>query len=173
MSIALSSLTFSIYEAHEARRFGRLSVKPHLSVSFYYDDKWVGWNMFNDGLGPARIRGFRMIVDGVEQKPSPQLSFGNMVVQALGISPKTAFFSNPRVGDCIAANAAPVTLFKTPAGQEAEAIRLTHGRIVFQVCYCSLYEECWIFDSTKNIPERDDSCGVFAHERFNDLWWNG
>jgi hypothetical protein len=61
--IALSSLTLSIKEARASRQHDRLSVRPRLSISFDYNRKGTGWTLMNDGIGPARIRGFKIFVD--------------------------------------------------------------------------------------------------------------
>jgi lipoprotein signal peptidase len=66
--IALCSLILAIHEGYEARKFKRLSVMPELLVSFYHNNKGAGWHLFNGGLGPARIKWFKITVDGYPKK---------------------------------------------------------------------------------------------------------
>jgi hypothetical protein len=169
MAIALSSFVLSIREARMSQEHDRLSVQPHFEISFYYSDEGVDWTAFNNGLGPARIRGFMLLIDDEPQKwtePFPQA-----IEDALKIHPKHVSFLNPMVGTTIEAGH-EMLLMSVPSGPDADAIKAEVGRVDFEVCYCSIYNECWLFDSTTLDSERDDSCTTFQDEP-RSSWWNG
>ncbi len=52
MLIALISLLYSIREFRAAREHDRLSVRPELDISFYYNDAGAGWLLNRGGLDP-------------------------------------------------------------------------------------------------------------------------
>src|ERR1700730_14621206 len=81
MVIALSALGLSILEFRAARWQARASVQPH-GITFFWDDTGMGWGYFNNGLGAARIRGFKLLVDG---KPQPTDDLRNIIAKARGL----------------------------------------------------------------------------------------
>jgi hypothetical protein len=131
MAIALSSLVFSIREARMSQEHDRLLVQPHFVISFYYNKDGVSWVGANDGLGPARIRGFKLLVDGVSQPWTDE--FRDALERALKIHPKHSTFSNPIVGTTIkGGDDADLTLISVPPGPDADApplpgLRLAKG----------------------------------------------
>jgi hypothetical protein len=169
MAIALSSFVLSIREARMSREHDRLLVQPHFLISFNYNEDGVSWVAFNDGLGPARIRGLMLLVDDVSQNWTEP--FPNAIENALKIHPKKVSFVNPMVGTTISSGN-DMILMSVPAGPDADAIKADVERVSFEVCYCSIYNECWLFDSTNLDSERDDSCSDFKDEPLS-LWWNG
>jgi hypothetical protein len=168
--IAMCALTLSISEARAARRHDRLSVKPRYVFSFYYDDTGVGWRDVNIGLGPARVRGFRVLVDGVAQKPVPV--FAQILKTAFNIPPNSNVkFLNPRAGAIIKPDESDI-VFWVPSGPDAQKVMAGYNRVSFEACYCSIYDECWLFSSSSGRLEgtRDDSCSTFSKEPPSE-WW--
>jgi hypothetical protein len=170
MVIALSSLGFAIHEAHVSRQHDRLSVQPYFFVSFYFDDTGVGWKAANDGLGPARIRGFKVLVDGVPQKATN--TFPDVIRSAFKISIDTKMqFLNPYAGSRVAAGSSFTLAWARSPSPDAAKITDGYNRISFEVCYCSIYDECWLFSSQGPLEaRRDDACSTFANEP-KSIWW--
>jgi hypothetical protein len=65
--IALCSLTLSLYQMHASRSQARRLYQPHFAISFEGEGSLAGWLLSNAGMGTARIRGFKLIVDGQPQ----------------------------------------------------------------------------------------------------------
>ncbi len=61
-----------------------------------------------------------------------------------------------------------VVLVTLPKATNDEALWKQFDRERFKVsvraCYCSVLDDCWIFDSTKRDPEAVRSCPVLAAE---------
>lgn len=169
MVIALCSLTFTIHERRVARQHDKLSVQPHLFMSFYYDTTGVGWRTINDGVGPARLRGFKLLVDGVSQKASDP--FPDAISNPLKIPKTGAEFLNPAVDTVLQAGGMVQSVW-FHWGSGAEAIKANASRIGFEVCYCSIYDECWLFSSANLHGKRDDTCSTFKNES-RSWWWDG
>jgi hypothetical protein len=145
MVIALCSLGLSIYVAYLAQRHDRLSVRPYFAISFYYDKNGVSWYGFNSGLGPARIRGFKVLVNGIAQKQADM----SVVIRNAFQLPQTTrvTFFNLYAGGAVRAGDT-TQLAWVPYGAEARKIYDGENKITFEVCYCSIYEECWLYSTT-------------------------
>lgn len=63
--VALTALGVSIWQGYETRKHNRLSVTPNLVyyTQFSPTDKLQGFNITNNGLGPAIIDNFTIYVD--------------------------------------------------------------------------------------------------------------
>jgi hypothetical protein len=161
----------SIHEASIARQHERLSVQPRLRISFYYNNTGAGWEMSNDGPGTARLRGFRAIVNGIPQKPT---NFFPNILNSFKLPNRTSVeFVNPQVGNIVASQKA-IQILWIPPGPGAQIIITQHNNVVFHVCYCSIYKECWVYSSNsgKLDGQKDDACSEFANDP-KSIWWDG
>jgi hypothetical protein len=177
MIIALSALELSILEFRAARWQARASVQPHFGISFYWDDTGAGWRDFNNGLGAARIRGFRLLVDGI---PQPADDTYKIIARALGLGIKGATISawvNIRVGTLIKADSSE-ELFWLKSGPGMGKLFSSWKRISFETCYCSIYDECWISTSDQIVvglgeeDPKDNTCSPFSRDSYS-RWWAG
>ncbi|NQZ54646.1 MAG: hypothetical protein HRT93_10390 [Piscirickettsiaceae bacterium] len=64
--IAFCALVLTIFQSKRAQEHNRLSVKPHLTSFGYHqlDKNSYTFELINNGLGPAIIKKFTIIVDG-------------------------------------------------------------------------------------------------------------
>jgi hypothetical protein len=135
-----------------------------------YNEKGAGWIGENDGLGPAQLRGFRLLIDGVEEQPS--LDFSALVVKGLNLPSQGNYkFLNPAAGVMLQPGHA-YNLFWADPGPAIEILMGNHRKVDLEFCYCSIYTECWISHSGTTQAVRDDSCSTFQNEP-RSLWWNG
>jgi hypothetical protein len=129
----------------------------------------------NVGTGPARIHTYTMTVDG---EPLPQ--DGHLLTNLLRACCDEEFrAASARAGSDIAAMGyemsspvgarflapnADVYAIKWPRSEENHALWTAadmarqHGRITTSVCYCSVFDECWIAHSNAFPPEDVSSC---------------
>jgi len=63
---------------------------------------------------------------------------------------------------------AEVTVLTIPAGDVAAAFwrQAQDGRVATRVCYCSLYDDCWIADSEADEPAPVRRCPADAASEF-------
>jgi hypothetical protein len=171
VAIAFFSLILSAYVAHLQRQHDRLSARPVFSISYYFNETGVGWRVANVGLGPARIRGFKVFVDGVSQ--APVLVFADVIKSAFRLDSNAAIqFSNLYAGVIVPVGDKNILAWLAPS-PSADRINAEYRRISFAVCYCSLYNECWQFTNTSATPLeglRDDKCEQFANDP-PSIWW--
>jgi hypothetical protein len=150
--IALCALSFSIYNGWLQRQSQKLSVRPRMTVSFFYNDQGSGFLFGGTGIGYATLKSFDVLVDGKAQHNWTEMC------RALGFATKPSFeFVVPR----------PETIFKPDSyekvfwiasGPYSEELKLKADRIIIKSCYCSIYDECWRVDSQNQVPEALSSC---------------
>jgi hypothetical protein len=171
ISLALAYATF--VQADATRKMQVSGTWPYISfgTSNALPDgtKEISLVLANNGVGPARVEATQLIYKG---KP----------------------MRNPRefLRECCAGNAqfdfmsSPVEGVLRP-GEKSEFIRLTRTeanaaiweklnterwKAVVRTCYCSIFDDCWVFDSSKKSPEQVDICPA-DWERFDEQPFTG
>jgi hypothetical protein len=166
--IGLLALAVSGYTAYLQRQQVRAQVWPRLEIasSNLNLQQLVG----NQGLGPAKITGMRVTVDGKPMKRWLD------VIRAFGYTGDEGFAFSTLNGSVL------------PPGEVSEvfvAADSDSSRAMFQgflaqkkhsfsmsVCYCSVLDECWI--ASDNAPRRADrnvaieACPIPESEQFQN-----
>jgi len=154
MFVALSSLAIALYEVRMMREHDRLSVWPYVSVGNSDSGGVYSYNVRNAGIGPALIRTFELVVDG-----KPQKNWGD-AVDLFGVDVHGAPSSYSHIGKgTVLLPGATLKLLEI-GGEPGQAFhRALHGRMDTRICYCSLYEQCWLVNSsTSDEPQPVDRC---------------
>jgi hypothetical protein len=151
---AISAVAVSIYQSGLARAQLRASAWPYLQQA----NRWVPGQPYarvvsNDGIGPARIRAFSVLIDG---KPVPTWAVA-MRGLASEIDPKLVYSSFNR-GSVLPAGQSH-TLLTIADGKLAQSFwAAAQSRLVTITCYCSVYDDCWIADSRLDEPSAVKAC---------------
>lgn len=166
MIIAISALlvgvvtTFtSIYSAYIDREYARASVWPKLELYRSYDSNSFSYGVANKGTGPAIIN-YVTIRDGNEyikqwrdlksMSESHQGRYSQSHISSITISPQDRL--------------APITL----DGERAQLLYKkdnSDNRLQITICYCSIYQECWVVDRSSQ-PSPVSACEVADDLRF-------
>jgi hypothetical protein len=171
--IAAGALFLSTYQGCVTRRHDRLMVQPRLEISFDIRTDGIGWTLVNEGLGPARIRGFKVFVNGV---PQPPTEYFPRVFKGLGLpSPPNAGlrYTNIHASEYIPSGSGDwylKPLLMVSPGIVADALVAISNHVGWQICYCSAYDECWLLKN--RTTGRDDTCSAFGHDP-KSIWWQG
>jgi hypothetical protein len=160
---AVCAVAIALYQAALAREQQRASAWPFLAQSnSYLNGQQYTRQIENQGVGPARVRSFQVLVDG---KPAHDWS---SVVRALIDQPDSAlsYYSFGR-GSVVPAGATRVLLTLPPGNQARSFWQAAQTRLETVICYCSVYDECWRGDTRAKepVPVRacaDDSTAEFA-----------
>jgi hypothetical protein len=122
----------------------------------------------NNGVGPARLRGVQVFHKGTFAGDSRRLL---KQCCAIGDNSVNAVTSGTR-GRVLKAGD-QIILMSLPKETNNDGLWKGFDRARFDVtvraCYCSVLDDCWIFDSTKTDPEPVRSCPVLPPEEE----WNG
>jgi hypothetical protein len=151
---AVTAVAVSLYQAALAREQLRASAWPYLAQanSFTAGRPYLRV-VSNEGVGPARVRSFSVLVDG---RPVPTW---DAAVRALtGQSEPALVYSSFGRGSVLPPGATR-TLLTLPRGERAATFwREAQTRLETVACYCSVYDECWRAASRAEEPRPVPAC---------------
>ena len=167
--IAVVALYAALTESEAVRQQTAAAVWPfvQMSIEDYDSGESAGFTMSftNAGVGPARVRGVRLIIDGEPMRDWKHVveHFGGSLDAQVGRS----FVSNRVLSpdekvDMISVNDPNL------ARRFQAAIANPENSISY--CYCSIFDECWLADSRRDIlnPEPVESCPDFGDATFKN-----
>jgi hypothetical protein len=157
ISIALAYATF--VQADATRKIQMSETWPYVSygTSNTRSDgtKEITLILQNNGVGPAQLEQMEFLYDG-----KPMANPREFLNLCCGWNSKFTFMSEP------------VTGVLRP-GQETNFIRLTRTeqnaaiwdklnterwKVVVRSCYCSIFDDCWVFDNRRKRPQSVKEC---------------
>jgi hypothetical protein len=158
MIVALSALLIglvtaftSIYSAYVDREYARASVWPKLEIFRSYSGNSFSYNVSNNGTGPALIKYAKVQHSSKYIKTWKEIEeFENIRQSHIGnrtLSPQNSI--------------TPVSY----KGEDAKAIIKVDAFIGIELCYCSIYEECWVINRS-NRPTAVEACTVDNKQMF-------
>lgn len=160
--IGICALGVSLYETSLMREEQRAAVMPLLELSRSYnlqtdDSSGAGSRLWlqaeNVGIGPARVEDFRVTVDG-----APQPTWDAAFRQLIGHESPISYGQSTINGRTIPPDRL-VTMMELNDGELAEEILAEFGRLDFEACFCSIFDECWTTShSAFGAATQVDSC---------------
>jgi hypothetical protein len=159
---AITAVAVSLYQAALAREQLRASAWPYLAQSnSYVTGRPYVRSVRNEGVGPARVRSFSVLVDG---RP---VSTWNAAVQALtGESEPDLVYSSFGRGSVLPPGGSR-DLVTLPSGPRATKFWVAaQMRLRTVACYCSVYDECWRADSGDEEPAPVKACVADSANEF-------
>ncbi len=173
--VGLIALYAALNEADAVRKQQQASVWPHLDIAVsnnnIIDNEFTTIAVANKGIGPARIRSVEVRLDD-----APVSSWWALL-GAVGEGD----------GDAILISNADISGKVLSAGDEVELMRLDKaaipvtggeprdysevlaglrsaiagGRVRMNICYCSVFDDCWVFDTKRyGDTEAVDACAA-------------
>jgi hypothetical protein len=151
---ALCAVAISLYQAALSREQQRASAWPYLAQSnSYVPAQPYTRDVANEGVGPARIRSFEVLVDG-----RPVRSWSAAVRTLTGKTDSGLVYSSLRRGSVLPPGSSR-TLLRIPPGEQARAFwEAAQSRLETVICYCSIYDECWVGDTRTAEPAAVRTC---------------
>ena len=171
--IALAALLMSIcglfvalYEASLVRRQQRASVWPYVEVAASLTRERVEVRVRNTGVGPARIEAAAVTRDGEVLK-----GWADLIATTAADSEESEYYYSLIHGSVLRRDSEAVVIFRVTSDQESVSADLVPtlakemlaGRADVTVCYCSVFDECWV--SSLRGVFRSSSDGEAAGER--------
>ncbi|NIL94634.1 MAG: hypothetical protein GTO71_09370 [Woeseiaceae bacterium] len=167
--IAIVALYAALTESAAVRQQTAAAVWPFVQFSTEDSDSGESaeFTMYftNTGVGPARMRTMRLVIDG------ESIRDWEHAVTILG-GQLTDHVSRNFVSDRVLSPDEEVVSFSTTdpdlARQFRASVASPDSFIAF--CYCSIFNECWLADSRKDIqnPETVEACPDFGSATFRD-----
>ena len=156
LGLSMAALLVSVFEVSAIREDQRVQVWPYIEVSTNYSENGYALTVENKGIGPARIRSAALLFDG-----QPVTSLDQLILETLG--PEDAFsydlYKSNDPNRSVMSPDETVVLFSVP--WEDRTLRLNEawsGRVGVSVCYCSVYDECWLAALDGGEPEVITHC---------------
>ena len=167
--IAIVALYAALTESAAVRQQTAATVWPFVQLLIEdYDTKAnAGFtvSLSNAGVGPARMRALRLIVDGV-----PMRDWEHAVTLLDGKT--TAPVSRNFISDRVISPDETVVMLSTTDPDLARRFQasVANENISITYCYCSIFDECWLADSQEDIqnPEPVDECPDFGDAAFRN-----
>jgi hypothetical protein len=161
---AIFAVAVSLYQANLARAQLRASAWPYLGQSnSYVPGQPYTREVTNEGVGPARIRAFTVLVDG-----KPVRTWGEVVRTLTGAPDSGIVYSSLGRGSVIPPGTARTLLRLPPGVQAARVWSEAQTRLETVICYCSIYDECWEASSERDEPEAVRTCAADSAGAFGD-----
>jgi hypothetical protein len=149
----LLSLLVSTYNVYLQRAQVRAQVWPNVEWLYNGRDGAYEQVLKNTGIGPARVAGARVSIDG-----KPFDTWANLMPEVLGHNPLL------RDGIEFGGGYSQIHGRTVPAGTELSAMKVSvvdgpqaqakhqalvdaFDRVRTEICYCSALDDCWLFDN--------------------------
>ena len=164
LAVSVFALALGAWQTRLMQSQARASVWPHLEIGYTYnsnaDENGFLWRIDNNGVGPARIETVALSLDG---KP---MTNWREVLRALGFKGEMRVSTTSLAGEVIPPSLNRETAIDTIRINQRDAASLFKEavpRFKMDICYCSVYDDCWIarWQITKVEPvARCESAGI-------------
>ncbi|MEL8056721.1 MAG: hypothetical protein AAGK66_11230 [Pseudomonadota bacterium] len=183
--IATLALYAALNESDAVRKQQQASVWPHIQIdrTNITTDMNTGLiiGVSNRGIGPARIRGVNVTLDG-EALQSWNQVFEQILPDASGYFPRTDSFISTTVlvpGSNVVTIDLNTEIYTTydldsmdgiATREETENLILglreafAEDRLEMELCYCSVFDDCWHVSSIERDPTPVRNCAVYSNE---------
>jgi hypothetical protein len=155
---AFAAVAIAVYETRITRTHQKASVWPSLLQYNTAMDGIYTREVENRGLGPALVRTFQVSVDG-----APVASWNQAIEALTGEIPGNFIYGGLGEGHILLPGR-PYRLLILDwelLGQHVHR-EVNRGRLTTEICYCSLYDDCWVAGS--GLPVTVSRCPEPGHE---------
>jgi len=162
ISIALAY--FSFVQADASRKMQRTETWPY--VSYGTDNSSpdvkdeISLSLANDGVGPARLEEVELLYDGKPMRDPFELVRNCCEAEAKAVA-KNLTYTTDRVDGVLRPGERRrfIRLAKTDQNVVLwNKLNQERWKIVVHTCYCSIFDDCWVFDSAKGRPDEVKVC---------------
>ena len=185
MFIGVLALYAALTEAEAVRKQQQATVWPYVELAAAQTgvpgERDVTLTVTNKGIGPARILYFDAVIGGVSNATWQEVFFAlladrddladmrfvssdeGLTNTVLSPEEKVRFFHMSQMdAERVAAQQDEEAAEQTRAGQliaiEALLEAIATDRIIFNVCYCSVFDDCWAIKSNSRERNQVDLC---------------
>jgi hypothetical protein len=170
--ISFALAYFSFVQADASRKMQRTETWPYVSYgtgnSSPDGKNEISFSLSNDGVGPARLKELEFVYRG---KPmADPLEFIRDCCAAAARAAKTLSFATDQVDGVIRPGEKRSFLRLTETKDNAELwdrLNAERWKVAVRTCYCSIFDDCWVFDSQKGEPREVQACPA-DWSRFSD-----
>jgi len=169
LTVSIFALAIGAWQTRLMQGQARASVWPHLSNGYTYnsnvDTDGFIWHVDNNGVGPARLQSVVLMLDG---KP---MKHWRDVLLALGFEGQFHLSTSSLAGEVIPPSLnreTAIAAIRVNQRDVAIAFKNAIDRFKMEICYCSVYDDCWIAHWQQSKVDPVASCDVAAADQFED-----
>ena len=146
--ISVLVLVVSISEVRVMRSTQKASAWPYVEILFNYDEESFEMEVRNTGLGPAKLHQMTFTLpDTSFHEPGFRIWLRELLGQGTGITWSTVEHRVLPPGERI-------TFFSIQDSLATAKLKGINQVPDFELCYCSVYEDCWITKGLSVQPSR-------------------
>jgi hypothetical protein len=172
--VSLSSLWLTVHNAHTMERLVTSNSYPNIDFNFgnefdFQDGRGTRPALYlsldNTGIGPARLRSVELGFGGRPAATLPALLEICCTREPAGALPLTNSWSSGDMRGAMVQSGKAVNLFAWPQALDDPRwarLNAVRDQIGVRVCYCSVFEECYLRDSAHREPARVKTCAAAA-----------
>jgi hypothetical protein len=165
LAISVLALAVGAYQTRLMQNQARAGVWPYVVIGFDYADKDAAarfdLHVQNNGVGPAVVRSVSVRFDGKPIRHWPE------IFQALDVHGTVGAVLEGLKGIVIPPSTnrnTDVTAVKVSEPDLAKALYEARTRLAIDICYCSIYDDCWVAHWMQPRPETVRTCHESADE---------
>jgi hypothetical protein len=143
--IGVVAMVISAYTAYLQRNQARLAAWPHVQFGVGADFRLT---VANKGVGPALVKRVDVRLDG-----QPLQNWAQLLAATAG--PGQHAFNHTTLNRMVLTAGESAVVLELPDADVRQKVQAARARITSELCYCSVYDECWIVDSendTRPVP---------------------
>jgi hypothetical protein len=167
VSISFISLFLAIHNGNAMERLVQANSWPSVQAIYSTLDPdgtpHIHLDIANKGIGPARIESLEVTYDGARAS-NPRALLNAMLNRTT--APPHPRIQTANVTHSVLAAREQISFVDFKAGdyraEDYDAIRAGVEKLNFLVCYCSVFDECWMADASKPRAERVKECPVLT-----------
>jgi len=154
--LSLAALTVSVFEVSTIRDEQRIQVWPYIELAWHYDSDGFAIQATNKGIGPARVRTLDLRYEGTRYTELDRL-----VLATVGEENAFSYdlYSTTNPSRSVMSPDETAVLFSVPWEPRTRLLaERWNGTIGIEMCYCSVYDECWVARLDGPEPEPIAAC---------------
>jgi len=162
--ISLVLAYFSFVQADASRKMQRTETWPY--VSYETDNSSpevkdeISFSLSNDGVGPARLDEVELFYRGKAMRDPPEFILNCCAAEAHAVG-KNLTYTTDRVDGVLRPGEQRKFMRLAKTDKNAvlwNALNVERWKVTVRTCYCSIFDDCWVFDSAKRNPDQVKAC---------------
>lgn len=152
--LSICGLFISFYQTSLDRQYQRASVWPNVEVSPSLNSGEIAFHVQNSGIGPAIIKAINVKFEGNVQQNWEQLMLAATLIDTtIEESPPLNLYRSLINNDVLPPGSERQDIFRIRSidkNNESKKVvdkfysQIVNNKININLCYCSIYDECWI-----------------------------
>ena len=168
LGISALALGVGVYQTRLMQTQARASVWPYVTSGFHYsahgESQGFELHLENNGVGPAIVQSTVIRLDGQAVKHWDDV-IATLMASHKGESADAGLSGLHGIVIPPSTNReTDIAAIRTSDAALAEALYNARGRLSVDICYCSIYDDCWVSHWLERKPDPVSACHESADE---------